>query len=89
MWARDKYIKYTYILKYFSYHLLLVPMLTPNHKQPKLSPANVRKVCLSLDELYVKSVYLHLFWWRGLEVHGTFFFGGGGRGAKAIKVGSL
>jgi hypothetical protein len=57
-------------------------MLAPNHKQPILSPTNVRKVCFSLDELYVKSVYLNLFWWRGLEVHGTVC----GGGAKAIKV---
>jgi hypothetical protein len=43
----------------------LVPVLAPNYKQHILSPAEVRKVCYSLPELYVKSVYLNLFWWRG------------------------
>jgi len=57
-------------LKYFTYHL--VPVLAPNYKQHILSPAKVRKVCYSLAELYVKSVYLNLFGWRGREVHETF-----------------
>jgi hypothetical protein len=51
-------------LKYFTYHLqLLVPVLAPNYKQHIL--AKVRKVCYSLAELYVKSVYLNLLWCRG------------------------
>jgi len=37
-----------------------------------LSPAKVRKVCYSLAELYVKSVYFNLFGWKGREVHKTF-----------------
>jgi hypothetical protein len=46
-------------LKYFTYHLL--PVLAPNYKQHILSPAEVRKVCYSVAELYVRSVYLNLF----------------------------
>jgi hypothetical protein len=51
------------LLKYFTYHL--VPVLAPNYKQHILSSAKVRKVCYSLAELYVRSVNLNLFWWRG------------------------
>jgi hypothetical protein len=58
-------------MKYFSYNFLL-PVLAPNCKQQILSPAKVRKVCYSLAELYVKSVYLNLFGWRGREVYETF-----------------
>jgi hypothetical protein len=36
-----------------------------------LSLAEVRKVCYSLAELYVISVYLYLFGWRGREVDET------------------
>jgi hypothetical protein len=50
-------------LKYFTYHL--VPVLAPNYKQHILSPAEVRKLCYSLAELYVKCVYLNLFGGRG------------------------
>jgi hypothetical protein len=32
---------------------------------------NFKKVCYSLEELYVKSVYMSLFGWRGREVHET------------------
>jgi hypothetical protein len=53
-------------LKYFTYHL--VRELAPNYKQP----AAVRRVCYSLAELYVKSVYLHLFGWRGARLYETF-----------------
>jgi hypothetical protein len=48
-------------LKYFTYHLLLVPVLAPNYKQHILSPAKVIKMHYSLAELYVNSVYLILF----------------------------
>jgi GH25 family lysozyme M1 (1,4-beta-N-acetylmuramidase) len=46
-------------LKYFAYHL--VPVLASNYKQNVLSQAKVRKVCYSLAEHYVKSVYLNVF----------------------------
>jgi hypothetical protein len=42
---------------------------------------NLKKKCYSLTDLYVKSVYLNLFWWRGSEVHETCWGGG-----QAIKV---
>jgi hypothetical protein len=42
-----------------AYHL--VPVLAPNYKQHILSPAKVWKVCYSLAELYVRSVYFNLF----------------------------
>jgi hypothetical protein len=45
--------------------ICLVSVLTSNNKQHILSPANVIKVCYSLGELYVKSVYLNLFGWSG------------------------
>jgi hypothetical protein len=56
-------VKYIFWLKYFTYHSVLV--LAPKYKQHSLSPARVRKVCYSLAELYVRSVYLSLFRWRG------------------------
>jgi hypothetical protein len=39
--------------------------LVPNYKQHILSPAKVRKVCYSLDELYVKFADLNIFGWMG------------------------
>jgi hypothetical protein len=45
----------------------LVPALAPNYEQHILSPAEVRKVCYSLAELYIKCVYLNLFEWRGAQ----------------------
>jgi hypothetical protein len=51
------FIRHFAWLKYFSYHLVLV--LAPNNKQHILSPAEVRKVCSSVVELYVISVYLN------------------------------
>jgi hypothetical protein len=45
------------------------------YKQHILSPAKVRNVCYSLAEIYVKSVYLDLFRWRGREVRETFRLG--------------
>jgi hypothetical protein len=56
-------------LKYFTYRL--VPILTPNYKLHILSPAEVRKVCYSLAELYVKYVYLNLIWRKGRDVNET------------------
>jgi hypothetical protein len=50
-------------LKYLTYHL--VPVLAPNYKQHSLSPAEVRKVCCSSTERYVRCVYMNLFGWRG------------------------
>jgi hypothetical protein len=61
IWVQNKYILCSNLafLKYFTYHL--VPALAPNYKQHILSPAEVRKVCYSLAELVVKSVYSYLF----------------------------
>jgi hypothetical protein len=66
-WLKIKYIfgRHFAWFKYFTY--CLVPVLTPNYKQHILLPAKVRKVCHSLAELYVKSVYLNLFGWRGAQ----------------------
>jgi hypothetical protein len=50
-------------LKYFTHPL--VPVLAPNYKQHSLSSAKHIKVGYSLAELYVKSLYFNLFWWRG------------------------
>jgi hypothetical protein len=50
-------------LKYLTYHSV-VPVLAANCTQHILSPAEVRKVCCSLFELYVKSVTLILLGWR-------------------------
>jgi hypothetical protein len=52
-------------LKYFTYPLLLVPVLALNYKQQILLPVEVRNVCYSVTELYVKSVDLNLFGWKG------------------------
>jgi hypothetical protein len=49
----------------------LVPVLAPNYKPHILSPAEVTKLCYSLAELYVRSVYLNLLGWRGPEFHET------------------
>jgi hypothetical protein len=55
--------------KYFTYHLLLVP----DYKQHILSPAEVREICYSLDEIYVKSVYLILIGLMGRsDINKTF-----------------
>jgi hypothetical protein len=45
----------------------LVLVLAPNYKQHILSPVEVRKLCYSLAELYVKFVYLNLFRWKGAQ----------------------
>jgi phage FluMu gp28-like protein len=66
-------------LKYFT--CLSVSVQAPNYNQHILSPAEVRKVCYSLAELYVIFVYLNLFGCRGHEVHETLE-----RGAQGIKV---
>jgi hypothetical protein len=47
-------------LEYCTSHLV-VPVLAPKYKQHILSPAEVRKVCYSVPELYVRFVYLNLF----------------------------
>jgi hypothetical protein len=57
-----KYIFWFAWLEYFTHHL--VPVLALNYKQQILLLAEVRKVCYSLAELYVKSVYSNLFGWR-------------------------
>jgi hypothetical protein len=49
----------------FYLSLMLVPILAPNYKQHVLSPAKVRKAFYSLAELYIISVHLNLFVWRG------------------------
>jgi hypothetical protein len=54
------------LLQYFT--SLLVPVLAPNYKQHILSPAEVRKVCYSLAERYVRSVYVNIFGWRGVWI---------------------
>jgi hypothetical protein len=68
-------------LKCFTYHLVSTgtawlafcldtfssysnKILAP-YKQQIFLPAKIRKVCYSLAELYVRSVYLNLFGWRG------------------------
>jgi hypothetical protein len=60
-------------LIYFTYHL--IPELALKYKQHM---AEVRNVCYSLAELYVKSVHLNLFQWRG---------GGDAKFMKYFKVG--
>jgi hypothetical protein len=65
-------------LKYFTHHL--VPVMAPNYNQHIFSPAEDRKVCYSLAELYVRSVYLNVFLWRGRDVHETI------RGAQDMKL---
>jgi hypothetical protein len=60
IWAHGKFVyRYFAWMKYFTYQL--VPVLAPNYKQHILSSAKVTKVCYSLAELYVRSVYLNLF----------------------------
>jgi hypothetical protein len=78
-------------LKYFTYHSVLV--LALNYKQNILSPARVRKVCYSLAELYVISVYLNLFgWWGGGVKFIKYFKGEGARykslGTPVVKCGT-
>jgi hypothetical protein len=68
-------------LKYFTHPL--VPVLAPNYKQHILSPAEVRKVCCSFVELYVKSVYLISFGWWGARLSSNIAKGGG---AEAVKL---
>jgi hypothetical protein len=46
-------------LKHFTYQL--VPALAASYKQHILPPAEVRKICYSLAEFYVKYGYLNLF----------------------------
>jgi hypothetical protein len=58
----------------------LVTELAANYKQHILSPAEAIKVCYSLAEHYVKSVYMNLFRRRGHKVHKTFL-----RRGQAIK----
>jgi hypothetical protein len=58
--------------KYFTYHLQLVPKLAPNSDKHILSPAKVRKVCYSSDELYVKICLFEFIRKEGQEVHETF-----------------
>jgi hypothetical protein len=81
IWVKGKIIFDMHFawLQYFTYHL--VPVLAPNCKQHILSPAEVRKLCYSLAELYVKYVYYNLFEFRGRDVYETFE-----RGAQARKV---
>jgi hypothetical protein len=61
-------------LKYFTYRLVLV--LDPNYKQHILLQAEVRHVCYSIADLYVKSVYLNLFRLRGGTTFMKHFKGG-------------
>jgi hypothetical protein len=61
-------------LKYFTYHLLLVPVLTPNYKQHILSPAKVKKM------LFISWTLSDVFIWiysggGGREVYETFLRG--------------
>jgi hypothetical protein len=52
-------------MTYFTFSL--VSVLAPNYKQHNLSSAKLRKICYSLSELYVRSVYLSLFRWREVK----------------------
>jgi hypothetical protein len=64
VWAQHKiYFMHFAWITYFTYYL--VPVLAPKYKQHILSPSKLRKVCYSLPEIYVKSVYLNLFGYRG------------------------
>jgi hypothetical protein len=76
--AKDKKIYFGW-LKYITYQLLLVQVPAPNYKQHILTPTIVRRVCYSLDKLYVKFVCLNLLRWIGREVHEKHFKGGGGK----------
>jgi hypothetical protein len=63
IWTQDKNIyfgKGLAWLKYFTYQLL--PVLAPNYKQHVLPSGEVRKVCYSLAELYVKFEFI---WVKG------------------------
>jgi hypothetical protein len=69
IWAQDR----TYILvsnslgwSISTHHLIPVP-----NTQHILSRAKLKNMCNALAELYVRSVYLNLFGWRGREVHET------------------
>jgi hypothetical protein len=55
------------------YDILRITYVGTGSQYSNLSQAKVRKEghCHSVAELYVKSVHLNIFWWRGLEVHGT------------------
>jgi hypothetical protein len=70
-------------LKYFIYQL--VPVLAPNYKQHILSPTEVRTVCFSLAEHYVRSVYLNEFGWREARHSWNTVKGGG----ELWKLGNL
>jgi hypothetical protein len=65
--------------QYFTCHLVAV--LAPNYKQHILSPAEVRKECYSLAEIYVIYVYLNLFEWKGARRLWNIL-----KGVQAIKV---
>jgi hypothetical protein len=67
LWGGGSSLYAGHIYLIFIYHL--VPVLAANYKQHILSPAKLRNVCYSLADLYVKSVYLNFFSWRGPEVH--------------------
>jgi hypothetical protein len=62
-------------LKYLIYQLA-VPVVASNYKHQILLPAEFRKVCYSLAEIYVKSVCLNLFGWREEEKFMKHFKGG-------------
>jgi hypothetical protein len=53
----------------FTYRL--VQTLAPNYKQHILLSAELKEICYSLRELYVKSVYFNLIGRRGCEFHET------------------
>jgi hypothetical protein len=61
-------------------------VLAPDYKQHILSPAKAIKVCCSLAELYVISVYMNLCEWRGREVFETFKDGAQGIEAWEPRV---
>jgi hypothetical protein len=65
-WAQDEicyFGRHLDSLKYFTHQLILIPVLVTNCKLHILSPAEVRKVCYSLAEIYVRTVYFNLFEW--------------------------
>jgi hypothetical protein len=72
-------------LKYFTYCLVSVFVL--NYKQHISLPATIRKMCCSLAQLYVKTVYLNLFRWRG----GAMFmkYSKGGASYKSLGTSGL
>jgi hypothetical protein len=79
IWAQDKIYILVGTLLGWNIFLHLVPVLAPNYKQQILSQAKVRRVCYSLAELYVKSVYLIISCRGGRELHETFK-------GRAVKV---